>query len=236
MDTRVRGQMTAKLAKIARKSVRPADVLDADAIPFSSRVTARVPDCENCTDRCCVHKEPDSGILLSLRDVAHLVDSGLGHLVVGRFTFRRDRRGRILEDVEHMPRLAKQRNGNCHFYDPRTGKCTGYGTRPTICRRFPYEIGYRVGTGKPFAQFIPWAKCPTVRVPVRSPSVQQMVRDAVYDENLSFEDAILIPDRIEELRRAGFGPFLPPPDECPGGRPIAKGRKQKPRAKPRSRA
>jgi Fe-S-cluster containining protein len=167
--------------------------------------------------------------------VAYLVDSGLGHLVVGKFTFRRDRRGRVLEDIDEMPRLAKQPNGNCHFYDEKGGKCTGYGQRPTICRRFPYEIGYRRGSGRPFAQFIPWAACPTVRLPVGSAPVVQMAQDAAQDENLAYEDAILLPDRIEELRRAGFGPYLPPPEECPARRRGANGREGKLNGKPRSR-
>jgi len=230
VDTRVRGKLTRRLARIARKSIRSADLVDEGRIE-RPRGSARVPDCERCTDRCCVHKEPDSGILLSLRDVAHLVDSGLGHLVTGRFTFRRDRRGRIVDDVEEMPKLAKQPDGNCHFYDPSTGRCNGYGFRPTICRRFPYEVGYRKGSGKPFARFIPWATCPTHRVAADAPSVVQMARDAVDDENISFEDAMLIPDAIEELRRAGFAPFLPPSGECPGGaRANGHGGGSKPRA------
>jgi Fe-S-cluster containining protein len=213
-------------------------MLDGGAIPFGARgkqATARVPVCERCKERCCVHKEPESGILLSLRDVAHLVDSGLSHLIVGKFVFHRDSRGRITGDVEDMPRLAKQRSGNCHFYEEKSGKCTGYGYRPTICRRFPFEVGFRAATGKPFAQFIPWAPCPTVRVPVDSAPVRQMIRDAAEDENLEYEDVILLPERIEELRRAGFGPYLPPPEECPGGRAGASARSGKGNGKPRSR-
>ena len=224
MDTRVRGELTAKLSKIVRKNVDPSELLDVDAIPMRTPSVARVPDCERCTDRCCVHKEPDTGILLSLRDVAHLVDSGLGHLVVGKFTFRRDRDGEPYPDIDEMPRLKKKRNGLCHFYDEKSGKCTGYGVRPTICRRFPYEIGYRKGTGKPFAQFIPWAACPTVRVPADAAPVQQMARDAAHDENVSFEDVVLLTERIEELRRTGFAPYLPPPSDCPPGAPGSNGR------------
>ncbi len=216
MDTRVRGTLTKRLARIAGKVIRPADLLHDDRITLAPRAAVKVPDCENCPDRCCVHKEPDSGILLSLRDVAHLVDSGLGHLIVGKFTFRRDRKGRITEDVEEMPRLAKQPDGNCHFYDEPTGRCTGYGTRPTICRRYPYEVAYRPGSGKPFARFIPWATCPTIRVERGDASVAQMTKDAVFDENIAFEDAMLIPDALDDLRRAGFDPWLPPPEECPG--------------------
>ena len=234
MDTRVRGKLTKRLADIARTCIRPSDLLVAANIPMAPRVAAKVPDCENCPDRCCVHKEPDSGILLSLRDVAHLVDSGLGHLIVGKFTFRRDKKGRIVEDVEEMPRLAKQPDGNCHFYEEKTGRCTGYGTRPTICRRYPYEIAYRPGSGKPFARFIPWATCPTVRVERDAAPVQQMARDAVYDENIAFEDAMLIPDMLPELRKAGFSRFLPPPEECPGYAPPRKVRAAK--AKPKRAA
>jgi Fe-S-cluster containining protein len=202
--------------RIARKAIRPAELIAEDAVEVPARGRARIPDCARCTDRCCVHKEPDSGIMLSLRDVAHLVDSGLGHLIVGRFTFRR-RRGKFLEDIDQMPKLAKQPSGNCHFYDEETGRCEGYGFRPTICRRFPYEIGYRSGSGKPFARFIPWAKCPTSPGRPSDAAIVQMARDAAFDENIAFEDAMLLPDALPELRRAGFGPYLPPEDECPDG-------------------
>ena len=42
-----------------------------------------------------------------------------------------------------------------------------------------------------------------------------MVIDAVDDENISFEDAMLLPDHHEELRKMGFGPYLPDPKDCP---------------------
>ena len=218
MDTRVRGKLTKRLLSIARRRIDATDYLDANEVKLTPRTIARVPDCANCTDRCCVHREPQSGILLSLRDVAHLVDSGLGHLIVGKFTFRKDRDGRYSEDVDEMPKLAKQPDGNCWFYDEPTGRCNGYGTRPTICRRYPYEVSYRPGSGKPFARFIPWAKCPTIRSDRASDAVQQMIKDSVYDENIAFEDAMLIPDALDELRRAGFSRFLPPAAECPGQR------------------
>ncbi len=217
MDTRVRGKMSERLSRIARKRIAGSEYMDPESIQLAPRTAGRLPLCEQCTDRCCVHKEPRSGILLSLTDVAHLIDSGLAHLIVGRFTFRRDKSGRILEDIDQMPRLAKQPDGNCHFYEESTGRCTGYGVRPTICRRFPYEVAYRPGSGKPFARFIPWATCPTAKVPRDSPAVRQMAKDAVMDENVSFEDVMLLPDAIGELRRAGFGRFLPPPKECPPG-------------------
>lgn len=224
MDTRIRGKLTKRLAGIAGKVIRPTDLLDDGKVVLPPRVAVRVPDCANCPDRCCVHKEPDSGILLSLRDVAHLVDSGLADLIVGRFTFRKDRNGRVTEDVEDMPRLAKQPDGNCHFYDESTGRCTGYGVRPTICRRYPYEVAYRPGSGKPFARFIPWATCPTIPAERSSPGVAQMIRDSVFDENIAFEDAMMLPDFLEDLRRVGFGPYLPPPEECPGYVPPRKPR------------
>ena len=163
-----------------------------------------MPDCEKCTERCCVHDDPGSGILLSLYDVAHLVDAGLAHLIVGTYTFRRNKKGRILDEIDRMPRLAKQPDGNCHFYDPATGRCGGYGVRPTICRRFPYEVHYKKKSGKPFARFIGWSQCPTQEGPEFEASIKQMARDAVVDENVSFEDAVLLGEHVEALRAAGF--------------------------------
>ncbi len=215
MDTRVKGTLTEGLHQLARENVDPADLLDPDEVKLRSENGPWVmPDCENCTDRCCVHKDVGSGILLSLQDVAALVDSGLGDKIVGRFTFKRSRKGKLLAEIDQMPRLAK-RQGNCVFYDAESGLCGGYGTRPTICRRFPFEVDYRKKSKKPFARFIPWTACTKKQGRENEPAIRQMARDAVVDENVSLEDAMLLPDHHEELRRIGFERFLPPPEECP---------------------
>jgi hypothetical protein len=54
-----------------------------------------------------------------------------------------------------------------------------------------------------------------VKVERDAPAVVQMTQDAVMDENVSYEDVMLLPDALSELRRAGFGKFLPPKDQCP---------------------
>jgi Fe-S-cluster containining protein len=215
VDTRVHGSLTEQLGGLARKQVDPADLLDPDEVPLRNENGPWVmPDCENCSDRCCVHKDVGSGILLSLQDVAALVDSGLEDKIVGRFTFKRSKKGKILPEIDKMPRLAK-RLGNCIFYDADTGLCGGYGTRPTICRRFPFEVDYRKKSGKPFTRFIQWSHCAKTQGREHEPSIRQMARDAVVDENVSYEDAVLLPDHHEELRAMGFDRYLPPPDECP---------------------
>lgn len=235
MDERRDGDLSRALAALSDAHVDPEDFLDPDAVPVKNRGRElTMPDCENCTERCCVHKEPDSGILLSLQDVAHLVDSGLAHLIVGRFSFKRNKHGKVLDEIDEMPRLAKQDDGNCHFYDEKTGRCTGYGVRPTICRRFPYEVSYKKKSGKPFARFIGWSQCPTQEGPQFQASIAQMARDAVVDENVSYQDAVLIGEHVEELRQAGFDAFLPPPEECP--KPKKKDKKAKDRKKDRERA
>ncbi len=216
MDERRIGTLGQALRDLADRHVDPDDLLDPDDIKVRNPDKKMLmPDCEKCTERCCVHDDPGSGILLSLYDVAHLVDAGLAHLIVGTYTFRRNKKGRILDEIDRMPRLAKQPDGNCHFYDPATGRCGGYGVRPTICRRFPYEVHYKKKSGKPFARFIGWSQCPTQEGPEFEASIKQMARDAVVDENVSFEDAVLLGEHVEALRAAGFDAFLPPPEECP---------------------
>lgn len=220
MDERRDGQLSVALRKLSGTHVDPEDLMDPDDITIRNnkgrgRNKMLMPDCANCTERCCVHTEPDSGILLSLHDVAHLVDSGLSHLIVGTFTFMRTKKGRVKDEIDQMPFLKKQASGNCHFYDESTGRCTGYEVRPTICRRFPYEVHEK--KGKHFVRFIGWSHCPTVEGPQYEPHIHQMARDAIIDENVSWEDAVLLGDHIDELRAAGFGKFLPPPEECPGG-------------------
>lgn len=211
MDTRVRGKLTLRLERISKREIDPADRVDPQDVEIDGVEgqpgAYKSPNCSKCPSKCCIHKEVGSGILLSLKDVAQLIDAGLGDLIVGQFTFRRSRNGTM--EIDKMPRLAK-REGNCVFYDTTLGLCNAYGVRPTICRRFPYEVHYRPGSGKPFARFIPWAPCPTTTSPKHEESVRQMVRDSIDDENLSYEDVMLLPDFIEELRRLGFAQVLPP--------------------------
>ena len=219
LDTRVQGKLTKKLLRVAKRYVDSDDILEAADVAFPrGNGTWTLPDCVSCTDRCCIHPDRTSGILLSLRDVANLVDSGMGDLIVGTFTFKKDkkRKGRYRTEIDQMPRLAKK-DGDCVFYDSASGRCTGYGTRPTICRRYPFEVDYKKRDREPFARFIPWAECPRIEVegPQAEAAVQQMVADAIMDENISFEDAMLLPDALDELREAGFGRYLPPPEECP---------------------
>ncbi len=218
MDTRKRGKLTKKLLRLAAKEIDSRDVLDPADVPLrSTNGSYVIPDCQTCTTSCCVHEDPGSGILLSLRDIAHLVDSGYGDLIVGTFTFKK-RKGKYTTAIDRMPRLAKKR-GNCVFYDPATKRCVEYGVRPTICRRFPYEVDYRKKkkSEKPFAEYLRWSPCPTEERtdPEAEAMVLQMVRDAVEDENVSFEDAMLLPDCLDKLRKIGFDRFLPPPEECP---------------------
>jgi Fe-S-cluster containining protein len=211
VDTRVRGKLTRRLVRFAKQVVDESELVDPARIELEhERGPFVVPDCPRCTSKCCVHKEVGSGILLSLRDIANLIDSGLGDLIVGTFTFRRRSDGVV--EIEEMPRLAK-RQGNCVFYDEGAGLCNGYGMRPAICRRFPYEVHYRRGSGKPFARFIPWAPCPKVQKKPFEETVRQMVADAVDDENFSFEDTVLLPDHIDTLRQMGFARFLPPAEK-----------------------
>jgi len=213
-DERVVGRLTRRLTKLARKRVDPDDLLDPDDVPLvNENGVYEMPDCARCTDRCCIHKEVGSGILLSLIDVANLVDSGLGDLIVGTFTFKK-KNGRVVHEIDEMPRLAK-RQGNCVFYDEAQGLCTGYEHRPTICRRFPYEVHYEKRTKAPFARYIPDVPCAKVQGKKYLPAIQKMVREAVVDENVSYEDAVLLPDHHDELRKIGFERFLPPPEECP---------------------
>jgi Fe-S-cluster containining protein len=214
VDSRVHGKLTKRLERLAAKAIDEEDLVEMDIPLERENGTFTAPDCATCEDSCCVHQEVGSGILLSLRDVANLIDSGLEDLIVGTFTFEKSRKGKIKKAIDLMPRLAKKQ-GNCIFYDPETKLCTGYGYRPTICRRFPYEVHHRKRSGEPFARFIPWAPCPRLHGEEHEQTVLQMVRDSVHDENISYEDVVLLADHHEELRKMGFAKVLPPRSECP---------------------
>jgi len=213
-DLRTGGRLTRRLRKLARDVVDDDELLDPDKIRMKDgKNRYDMPDCANCADRCCIHKGAKMGILLSLQDVANLVDSGFEDLIVGTFTFKK-KKGRILDEIDEMPRLAKKQ-GYCIFYDPERGICTGYAYRPTICRRYPFEVDYKKSSGRPFARYIPDAPCAKVSGREHEPAIQAMVREAVIDENISLEDVVLVAEFHDELRRIGFGKWLPPEEECP---------------------
>ncbi len=211
-----------KKCSLVRKLNRLTQAVETEGLvdPASVKIkkshgSFEIPDCVKCEDRCCVHKKPGEGILLSLRDIAALVDSGLGDCIEKQYTFKK-KKGNVLPEVDHMPRLKKQ-NGNCIFYDAQSGLCTQYDLRPTICRRFPYEVVYKnTKSGEvPIARFIAGLPCPKISSRDNEESVRQMVDDAIEDENISLEDDTLLPEHHQELRKMGFGPYLPNPEDCP---------------------
>ena len=215
-DKRVQGTLTKQLNRLARAVIEPDGLIDSAIVRLKKNKGPFVlPDCQNCDDRCCVHKEAQLGILLSLRDIANLVDGGLQGYIVGRYTFKK-RKGKVLPEINKMPRLEKYK-GNCIFYDEHTGLCNEYGLRPTICRRFPYEVDYKKTKSRelPLAQFIPEAPCPTISGSVYEEEVRQIALDAVDEENVSIEDELLLPYHHKILREIGFSPYLPSPEECP---------------------
>ncbi|MGB0910772.1 MAG: YkgJ family cysteine cluster protein [Nitrospirales bacterium] len=217
MDTRVKGTLSKKLHRLGRAVLETDELVDPAMVKVKkNRGSFEIPDCRNCLDRCCVHKKVGEGILLSLRDIATLVDSGLGDYIVGRYTFKK-KKGQVIPEVDKMPRLKSQKNGNCVFYDEEPGLCTQYGLRPTICRRFPYEVDYemRKSGEVPIARFISGLPCPKISTRDYGETVQQLVVDAVEDENISLEDDQLLPKHHEALRKMGFGPYLPSPEDCP---------------------
>ena len=215
-DRRVQGNLTKKLNRLVRTVVEPEGLIDPATVRLKRiKGPFEMPDCKNCDDRCCVHKEATLGILLSLRDIANLIDGGLQGYIVGQYTFKK-RKGKVLPEINKMPRLEKYK-GNCIFYDERSGLCTEYGLRPTICRRFPYEVDYKKTKARelPFAQFIPEAPCPKISGRTYEEDVRQIVIDAVHEENVSLEDEMLLPYHHKKLREIGFSPYLPSPENCP---------------------
>ncbi len=216
MDSRVKGTLCKKLKRLARAVLEPEDFLDPATVTIKqNNGSFKVPDCGNCEDRCCVHEGRDEGILLSLWDIAMLVDSGLEDFIVGRYTFSK-KNGQVLPEVDKLPRL-KKRKGNCIFYEEKSGLCTQYGLRPTICRRFPYEIHHRSTklAEVPMVRFISGLPCPKISIPDNAETVQQIMADTIEDENISLEDDLLLPTHHQALRTIGFGPYLPHPRDCP---------------------
>ena len=140
---RVKRSFSKKLTRLARAVLKTESVVDLSTVKIKKHNGSfKIPDCANCQDRCCVHKKPGEGISFFLSVTSRpLSTADLGNSS-SVDTHSMKKKGKVLPEIDRMPRLKKH-NGNCIFYDEQYGLCTQYDLRPTICRRFPYEIDYR---------------------------------------------------------------------------------------------
>ncbi len=218
VDRRAKGTLHQALEELLRRAARPEELVDPARVEMADAPGPYlVPDCENCPQKCCAFKSPDFYVMLGLRDIASLVDGGLGDLIVGRFVLAPTPGLPGSWQIEDMPRLAKKR-GSCVFYDPVTGLCGEHEVRPNLCRRYPYELDFREGRWeRPFTRMIPGAPCPERRdLPDGEALALQLAADALVDENMAREDLFLLPDHLDELRAIGFARFLPEPQPSRG--------------------
>jgi len=120
-------------------------LLDANKAKIAAP-TAKISDCDSCTDNCCVG--PSSTVLLRLRDIAMLKDIGRTDLI------SRDKPRFADEDVQSRPALQRHVGSNAWAVFPvmaqtninacaaltTDGQCGIYPHWPLSCERFPYSL------------------------------------------------------------------------------------------------
>jgi hypothetical protein len=99
--------------------------------------------CENCQAHCCsmpVEIKLDDLVRLEFTSFEEAEDS-IKKLVA---RLKKQKLIRTYREATKLFTLEQSPQGDCLFLDSNR-KCTVYEKRPTTCRRFPEEIGLRVG-------------------------------------------------------------------------------------------
>jgi len=106
----------------------------------------QVPDCESCLEICCTG--PNSIVSLRLRDIAALIDAGLGHHI----THERSRLSILGDTVNEaqknfsesifsqvFPILKQDKTNTCSLLDENR-LCSAYPAWPISCARYPFAL------------------------------------------------------------------------------------------------
>jgi Fe-S-cluster containining protein len=105
--------------------------------------TYRAKHCENCNANCCsmpVEVKIEDLLRLNLISIEEI--EGSIKKMVARL--KRERWVRSYREATSLFILEQSPTGDCLFLDIHR-KCKVYEKRPTTCRKFPVEIGRRVG-------------------------------------------------------------------------------------------
>ena len=176
-----------------------------------------IPDCERCTNSCCVGLE--NLVSLRLVDVASLIDLGRTDLIQAKKPHFPP------EMVELRPHLATLAESTLFRTLPvlrQVGarracaalgadrRCTIHPRWPTSCERFPYSLSAARRT-------VEWGQ----RCEFQQQSPEQRARSdqlflaalSAYNERI--KDAVLLHHALPELHRLGLGAFLTAPDADP---------------------
>jgi Fe-S-cluster containining protein len=176
----------------------------------------RFADCAACSSNCCARLE--GKILLTLKDVARLVDAGHADAIVGTFRgfasfldqYLTERDPDVFNAVNvmmsekltestYMPSLKKV-GDRCVFLDD-ANRCKVYQQRPEACRRYPFDFDHRT-------RWITWdPACPST-TPIKEGQEPAVMRDVVNSENERLRDIALVMLSRDALVQTGFGDYL----------------------------
>lgn len=171
----------------------------------------KVNDCSACTNLCCIG--PKSTVLLTLRDLAALVDVGRTDLIThDKPTFAAAELATHPALARHtgssawaeFPVLAKNSFGACRALDTE-GKCTLFPHWPLSCARFPYSL-------QPDAVEVVYSqRCEAFWIAPQAEAAQRaMAVQAVAAYNQRIKDQVLLAYARPALEALGLVRFLAP--------------------------
>jgi hypothetical protein len=170
----------------------------------------QVPDCDNCVDLCCTG--PDAIVSLRLRDIAALLDRGLGdHITFDRPTpsspkekelkltwARREADAAVF--ARAFPVLARDATGTCRLLtEDRT--CGVWPSWPLSCARYPYALDLQAGVVFYAKGCTATRIAPVAEAPVRA---RALVGAVVESYNARVRDVVLLAMARERLRDLGL--------------------------------
>ncbi|MEK6557763.1 MAG: YkgJ family cysteine cluster protein, partial [Candidatus Margulisiibacteriota bacterium] len=192
------------------KQLTRRDVADNDESP------KLLPVCDSCISNCC--SQLSGKVVLSLIDVARLVDSGHADAIDGSFRgFAKmlelyletgnvsvfGEMGVLVSDQlnhDYMPSL-KKKGSRCFFLSER-GRCEIYSVRPESCRRFPFQ--YDHATKKISAD----ASCAGLEKVAGDKERIEATKELLHAENERLKDMALLMLDAERVAAIGFASYL----------------------------
>lgn len=174
-------------------------------VPFGT-----LPDCNNCVELCCTG--PNAIVSLRLKDIAVLVDAGLGSYIHRS----KETKLEILQNTHAaslardsifysaFPTLQRDHTGTCALLGPQL-KCSVFPNWPLSCARYPYALDSE-------NRVIFLAKgCSSHRrisVDDAPDSIQKLVQASIDCYNERIKDILLLHLALDNLNELGFLRYL----------------------------
>ncbi|OGI08245.1 MAG: hypothetical protein A2Y40_08210 [Candidatus Margulisbacteria bacterium GWF2_35_9] len=205
-----------------RENKYPKEILDNFTLIDKSQIN-KINDnakynvsCGSCESNCC--SRIDGKILLTLKDIAVLIDNGHENSIEGSFRgfatllkdYQENRDNSVFNDVsrlmqdmlnnEYMPYLKKI--GSACVFMSESGLCKVYDIRPVSCKMYPYHYD---ASGKE----IVWLNnCQSKSKNMSEEDKDRVVSNIAEFENERIKDISLVMLNIENLGKIGYKDYL----------------------------